>query len=122
MSEQQQTPRYDLTLKRNATLRWSFRFKNKLTGVYENLTGSTFKVYVEPRSDDPEFVIEASGPDDQKLIITPLEGRVTVLIAKALVTAFEWDKAEYRVEQVDTLGDTQVRLAGVWTFESVWAD
>ena len=118
----QETPRYDMKIKRNETLRWAVKFKNKQTGIYEDFTGSSFTLHVEPRDDSPAFTITTAGPAEQKLLVELNPGKVTTLIAVANINAFTWDAAEYRLEQVDSLGDTRVRLAGVWQFETEWAE
>ena len=106
----------NLTIEQGATWRHSLSLKAG-TGAQApalDLTGYTARMQLRTELDAPDVLLELTTTNT-RITITPLEGRIDLLVSATDTTALEFDRAVYDLEMESAGGEVTRVLTGLVT-------
>jgi hypothetical protein len=98
---------YDFVIEQGATLDKTFVWKNN-AGVVINLSGYTARMQIRQTVSSSTVLLELTTLNN-RIIITPAEGKIQLLVAAADTGAITWQRGKYDLELMSSTG-TVIRL------------
>lgn len=98
---------YDIEIEQGATHSESFTWEDG-NGTPVNLTGYKARMQFRKSATSTEKLLDAST-ENGLIVLTPLEGAVSITLPASLTSAFSWAQARYDLE-LESSDGTVVRL------------
>lgn len=101
---------HDFTIEQGATFTRAFRWLDA-TGNVVDLTGFTARMQVRANVASPDVLLELTTAND-RLVIEPTLGRVSISLDATTTAAITWRKGVYDLELVSGAGEVTRLVAG----------
>jgi hypothetical protein len=101
---------YDFVIEQGSTLDKAFVWKDS-TGTVINLSGYTARMQIRQTVSSTTVLLELTTLNN-RIIITPSEGKIRLLVAAADTGAITWQRGKYDLELVSSTGTVTRLLYG----------